>query len=397
MHNQHSQNGHVNASHTQRHQLSRRNFVGGIAALGGAALVVPALAVAADSTSDAKDAPTGSNAQDGQAGGTHVVNDLAGIDVELPVDIKHAAVMVHPSFESVIMLGAWDQVALTGNKNGQSGWSKVVCPAYANVPAVENAQEPNLEELSSAGVDVVFFWDSYPDTIEKIKDLGIPVFTTQVANSGVQNWEQFLTFKKHEITGVAEVFGGEAIERAKRWCDWVDKRAELITSKTSKIAKEDLPTVYYVRGPEATTAHGGVSNTRWLVDMAGGDLVTKDLDQTMVDVTMEQIIQWNPSHIVMGRVDNKELVTEDPNFAPIKAVQDGNVFVNLHGLGPTDYCSDCFLLMEQIAKDLHPDLFEDLDMVAEVKDFFHEFYGYDLTDDEAQRVLTYQPPASENK
>lgn len=369
-------------SHTT---TTRRSFVRGAfgAALAGAALSCFAL-------TPGKDA----NAADA-SGETHVVNDLAGNDVELPVDIKRAAVMVHPSFESIILLGAWDQVAITGNKMAQSGWGKVVCPEYGSIPTVENATDPNVEELAEKGVDVVFFWDSYPAVTEQLKTLGIPVFITQCANPGLENWEQFVTFKKHEISGVAEVFGGKAVERAQKWCDWVDKTVKKITDKTSQIAAEDLPTVYYVRGPEATTIHGGVSNTRFLVDMAGGDLVTKDIDQLLTDVTIEQVIEWNPEYIFMGRVDNVELVTEDPNYASVKAVQDGNVFVNMHGLGPTDYCSDCFLMMEQIAKDLHPDLFEDLDMVAEVKEYFSAFYDYDLSDDEAERVLTYRAPADE--
>ena len=51
-----------------------------------------------------------------------------------------------------------------------------------------------------------------------------------------------------------------------------------------------------------------------------------------------------------------------------------------------------FLLMEQIAKTLHPDLFGDLDMVREVKDYFAEFYGCPISDREAEYVLTFKGP-----
>ena len=73
-------------------------------------------------------------------------------------------------------------------------------------------------------------------------------------------------------------------------------------------------------------------------------------------------------------------------------MKDGRVYVNLRGIGPTDYCTDCFLLMEQIAKTLHPKLFEDLDMVKAVKSYFADFYGYKLTDKQAEYVLTFKGP-----
>ena len=375
-------------------QMNRRAFLKGAASLASVSALTPLVARAADifASSDT-DAGTSSKVEDA----THVVTDIAGREVTLPAVIKRAAVMVHPSFETVIMLGAWDQVILTGNKMAQSGWGKVICPEYSKIQAVENATDPNLEEFAEKGVDVVFFWDSYPEIAKKFADLDIPMVVTQVADSGVENWEQFVTFKKHEVTSVAETFGGKAVERAQKWCDWVDATAKKITDKTSQLSTDQIPSVYYVRGPEATTAHGGVSNTRWLVDMAGGDLVTKDVNQTMFDTTMEQIIEWNPAYIFMGRVDNKELVTEDPNFAGVQAVQDGNIFVNMKGMGPTDYCTDCFLMMEQIAQDLHPDLFTDLDMVREVKDYYRDFYDYTLSDDDAERILTFRGPASEDK
>ena len=73
-------------------------------------------------------------------------------------------------------------------------------------------------------------------------------------------------------------------------------------------------------------------------------------------------------------------------------MKDGNVYVNLHSVGPADYSTDCFLMMEQIAKILHPDLFEDFDMVEATKAYFRDFYDYELTDEQANQVLNYQGP-----
>ena len=52
------------------------------------------------------------------------------------------------------------------------------------------------------------------------------------------------------------------------------------------------------------------------------------------------------------------------------------------------------LLVEYMAKILHPDLFDDLDMVRELKEFYSRFFSYDLSDDEAERILERKDPAS---
>jgi iron complex transport system substrate-binding protein len=50
------------------------------------------------------------------------------------------------------------------------------------------------------------------------------------------------------------------------------------------------------------------------------------------------------------------------------------------------------LLVEYMAQILHPDLFQDLDMVQELMNFYQEFYGYSLTAPEAQAILSRQLP-----
>lgn len=323
---------------------------------------------------------------------TRTVVDLAGRKVTIPANVTKVASLTGPSFETVIMLGAVDQVVMTGFRNASSGWAAEVCPPYAKIPVAKKATAPNIEELVELGVDVVLFWDAYPEVIESLNKVGIPVIVTQVNDDGIDTHEQFVELKKKEIMLVGEVFGGAAVEKAKKWCRYVDKTVKYVIGRTGKLDPASRPSVYYVRGPEALSTHGGESYTRYLVDIAGGDLVNKKDRKLHYSTTMERVMEWDPAYIFMGRVNNVELITKDPAWAPIRAVKDGRVYVNLRGIGPTDYCTDCFLLMEQIAKTLHPKLFEDLDMVKAVKSYFADFYGYKLTDKQAEYVLTFKGP-----
>ena len=324
---------------------------------------------------------------------TRVVVDLAGREVIVPYHLERVASLTGPSFETVIMLGGQDQVVMTGNGMPAKDWGPVVCPEYAEFPRTEDATNPNVEEMMEQDVQVALFWDKFPEAIQAMEDAGIAVFVTQLGDEGITSPEELLEFKKREIMCVGELFGGECVERAKMWCDYADETVEKITSRTSKLTEDEIRSVYYVRGPEALQTHGGNSLTRYLVEMAGGELVNKDEYKGLYTTTMEEVLGWDPEVIFMGRVNNVELVTEDPAWAAIQAVTNGDVYINEKSVGPAEYSTDCFLMMEQIAKDLHPELFEDLDMVQEVKDYFKTFYRYELTDEQAEMVLNFQSPS----
>jgi iron complex transport system substrate-binding protein len=50
------------------------------------------------------------------------------------------------------------------------------------------------------------------------------------------------------------------------------------------------------------------------------------------------------------------------------------------------------LQLQWMAKIFHPDLFTDLDMQTMLKDFYHRFYAYDLTDEQATMILDHDLP-----
>ncbi|MFV0406641.1 MAG: ABC transporter substrate-binding protein [Propioniciclava sp.] len=322
---------------------------------------------------------------DNQQAVTRTVVDLTGREVTIPEQVTKVANLLHNSREPTIMLKATDQVVVTSS--APDYWTSVVDPAYGQIERVENGREPNVVQLVENGVEVAFFWDSVPEATAKMEEAGIAVIYP--TPTGIDTPEEFLAAKQHEVMLYGEVYGGEAVAKAEQWRDYAEAAFEEIYSRTKDIPVEDRPTVYYVRGPEALRIHGGASITRYLVEIAGGDLVSKVDDLALYETTMEQAIAWDPEYIIMGRVGNTELITDDPAWESVQAVKDANVYVNLKAIGPTDYSTTGLLMMQQLATILHPDLFADIDMVAKTKDYFATFYDYEITDAQAEEVLTF--------
>ncbi|HAR95867.1 MAG TPA: iron ABC transporter substrate-binding protein, partial [Deltaproteobacteria bacterium] len=107
----------------------------------------------------------------------------------------------------------------------------------------------------------------------------------------------------------------------------------------------------------------------------------------------EQIIAWDPDYIVVGPLTPVGLVIDDPRWKGVKAVSDKKILPSPEGVFIWSHgSSEAFLLVMWLAKTLHPDLFRDLDVVREVRDYYRKFYHYPLTAEEARLILAHQPP-----
>ena len=76
-------------------------------------------------------------------------------------------------------------------------------------------------------------------------------------------------------------------------------------------------------------------------------------------------------------------IAEDSRFTSITAVKNGDVYVCPTGIYFWDDGQQMILQLLWLAQILHPDKFEDLDMIAEIQEYYSKFYDCDLTDKEA--------------
>ncbi len=325
----------------------------------------------------------------------HSVTDMAGRTVQVPDNAQHAACLVGPSFEKALMLGVADRVAAV-HKVAATPWARLVYPAVKDIPVVNNPGTPNIEELMNLGTDFVLFW-YYPDQIKKMADSGIPSVIVQFPGAlPYSDLQGFIRYQKIEVQAIANAFGGAALEHAEKWFDYYDSKIAYVTERTSKIPEDKRPKVYYARSDEGLVTFSRNSYPHYLVEMAGGNYVAKDTPVEMNShLTVEQIMNWDPDIIFMGRMNSVEIITDNPAWSGIKAVRDGRVYLSPSGVFNWDYGSENILLLLYLAKTIHPDLFADLDMEKEVHDYYKTFYGFELSQENVQRILTHQNPAAQ--
>lgn len=319
------------------------------------------------------------------------ITDQEGRNVIIPTNVTRVAALAGQSYEKLILLNQTDKMAVTISAWTNLPWSSKIAPQLKNIPVED---DPNVEDLISKKVQVVFCL-SYDGTKEKLNSSNISVVVTQKNSGNPENIDSFTKYVKQEIALYGEVMGPDAKNTADEWGMYFDQKADYVTSRTENLTDSQRPIVYYARGPDAITTQGKNSYTQFYVEMAGGKYVAKSTGKEgLQSVTMEQLLAWNPDVIFVGRVNSTDIITNDTRLSNVKAVQDKRVYPCPQGVAYWDYGAEGVLLMEYFAKTLHPELFQDLNMTDEVKDYYSRFYHYNLTDDEANRILQHLPPAS---
>ena len=79
-----------------------------------------------------------------------------------------------------------------------------------------------------------------------------------------------------------------------------------------------------------------------------------------------------------------------PAFSSIKAVQGGRVYDTT--LGMWNWFTpnpDAPLVFAWLACNTYPEVFADYPLEDTIRDYYHDWYGYDVTDEEMEEMLQY--------
>jgi iron complex transport system substrate-binding protein len=320
--------------------------------------------------------------------------DLAGREVQLPQSPQRLATFVGPTPEKILLLGAADKIVGKNAYAVAGPWAIEVYPRFKDVALFSNPMEPNVEELIALSADIVYYW-SIPEQVEKMEAAGITVVVAQLTSNNPTTTDEFIEFQKKEVNVIAASIGEDAMERAKMWNDYFAEKAKMIGDRTRGLSEEDRKKVYFGCSDNGLECFSKNSYPQFITELAGGIFVARDTNEEVnTTVTLEQIIEWDPDVIIMGRTGSTDGVKADVRWSEISAVKNDMVLLPPDGVMFWDYSSECVLLMQFMAKTLYPDLFEDIDMVRETKEYYETFYGYALSDENARNILSHLPPAA---
>lgn len=312
------------------------------------------------------------------------VIDDTGHHVEISQPSMHIADAWFAHHSLLMTLGAGDRIVATVNHPADRPWMFKVQPSL-NQALQAKGKTFASEALVVRHVDAIFVPANDPDA-ESYRLAGIPVLA--------MNFDDFASMKRSLIT-TAQVLGTpEAAKRAEAYNRYLDQHIADISGKTAGLSEAQRPRVLHIQSLHPLKVDGRDTLIDTWINLAGGRNVAAGIVGNMKPISPEEVIRWNPDVIIIGAGGGSLADSEFKTlFASVKAVQQHRVWQNPAGVFPWDrYGTEVALQIQWAAKQLHPALFPQLELVSATQAFYQQFYDYSLTANDAQRILQALPP-----
>jgi len=248
---------------------------------------------------------------------------------------------------------------------------------------------PDYEKLADLEPDLVILYDkpNKEESFDKFEAIGAPVICLDC-------------FNKESLDGSVKILGEIFNKRdnAQELLNWYHGYIDLIKERTVNLDSGERPKTLFYSNPDyyypIVRARNKNSGDHWLIVDAGGSNLGESLNSTTgsLEVDREWVMSQNPD-VIIGSINqafNKSGYSADEDLAIIymrtmheKIISDeainetdasanGRVYLICGDLntGPMQAAGTAFM-----AKILHPELFEDLDPEAILKEYFEKWQG----------------------
>ncbi|MDD2450822.1 ABC transporter substrate-binding protein [Sulfurovum sp.] len=248
-------------------------------------------------------------------------------------------------------------------------------PGLAQKPSIGTFSDVNFETLLKVKPDLVFAGVTSLQTNERIKALGIPVFTLGIGRHTMRT-----LLEEFRAVGI---FLGKEKKAEELIAYWKEQLQQI---ERNLPAQEQRKKVLYINGAFKLSSEGKGWWGDDFITQAGGVNIAKDI-QVKGSITPELLLAFDPDVIIVSNNRNfktsPEELMQNPLFKNLKAVQEGEVYFSPVGGFWWDRPSpEAILGIVWLSKILYPQQMHSVDLKRETKHFFEHFYHYKLQDKE---------------
>ncbi len=346
-------------------------------------------------------AACGQTAESSSESDTHIIVDHAGYEVEVPNEIDRIAVCNILPLPSVLAVFFDSAEKIVGMSSGSlvAAENSLLGELYPELLNAEtgyiDGTAVNVEELMKLKPDVVFYGKSDVEVGEQLRNAGFAAVAISVndwnynAIETLDNWIKLL----------GELFPDN--DKTELVADYSNRMYELVQERVADIPDAEREQAFFLFKYSDTSimTSGAQFFGQWWADAIGAVNVAEEMTaDNSITVNLEQIYSWNPSLIFITNFttaypeDLYQNTVGNYDWSAINAVKNENVYKMPLGM----YRSytpgvDTPITLLWLAQTAYPELFADIDIVAETQNYYKEVFGIDLT--EAQAASIFAPAA----
>ena len=333
--------------------------------------------------------------------GTHTVVDHAGNEVEVPNTITKVVIDQIPILSTYMAYFQGSAPYITGycgsfkNTISETVLKNIAPELLESADTVYAQSDLNIEEIMKLEPDVILYNANNSEHAEVLKSSGIPSvgFATVGASTDadpIERYEEWLNL-------LEDVFGEPG-----KTDDFVaagDAIVKEVEERIATVPEEERPSALilwkYANGTPMVSGNG-TFGTYWLKRLGVQDPASES--KGFAQTSMEQIYSWDTDILFLDGPGLLNLKTEDvlenkvegADFSTLKAVQNGRVYDTT--LGMWNWFTpnpDAPLVYAWLASKTYPEAFADYPLEDTIRTYYHDWYGYDVTDAELAEMLSY--------
>ena len=352
-----------------RQILTRRQFAGLVIAAGVVSTSTILLGGCSNNATDAKAIETDKQVDAPQE---KIVIDAKKNEFTIPDKVDRIAITCNGgTTHEVAIFGGADKIVAQPPMKAFPQLLKMY-PRFKDVINAGSFDDLNIEALIAQEPDIALVGIKSDKGNAQIVDIGIPIYVMLIG------WAAIDTLKQ-EFLNVGQILGNE--QKAQELVDYWDEKLNALNSHVAKVPQAERKKVYYLSAADITKASNGDWGRTW-IEQIGAEFAVPEADLNG-DVTVEQVMKWNPDVIVVqGGNDLNELYS-NAQIQDLKAIKNKQIFsCPIGGFWWDRPSPEATLGFQWLAKMVYPDYMEDVDIEQETKYFFKQFYGHDLSAEE---------------
>ncbi len=321
----------------------------------------------------------------GREGNKITIIDCIDREVELEGVPERIASLDPFAGQAVIMMGHGDNMPATVGGVKRDLLLQAMSPTLSEAAVVKESGAMNAEAVLALGIDLILVkGDMHENKAEreKLEKTGIPYIVIDYDSIEEQ-------YKAFSIIGAA-LGETEKAEKMVKYYKDVTKRVKKIVTT---IPEDKRPKLYHSVNESLRTDTAGSLGAEW-IGITGVKNVSIEDDLLLSDrktyTTIEQVFVWDPDIIICNESGVNEYILQDPKWAGLRAVREGNVFQIPIGVSRWGHPSstETPLAILWLADLIYPEYFKDFDIKDEMKDYYKTFYDYEVTDQVIEKILS---------
>jgi len=321
------------------------------------------------------------------AGPLREITDMKGNRVKIPENVSRVALLGGPSGQIGYILGVQDRLCAVTKTLTASELVGIFDPSIKNRPAVRTVSGMvNIEQLIETDPQVVIAGDLDGEIVKRKSSIPVAFFGDSMS-LGVEDI-------KTEVRFYASIFQAE--ERSKAYCDYLDTITAMIRKRTAGIPEKNRKVIFNGYGTSHLVTLGGDTFMKERFEIAGCRNAAvsvstagkkEGLHSGLGEVSMEQLLQWNPDIIILDTGSYEDLA-KDSRWMSTKAVKNKQVYIQPAGVFIWDRPTAEAAVLHPLwlAVTAYPEKFKDISFAKEVQKFYRKIFNFNLTIEQARMV-----------